>query len=58
MSEPRAITDLAEKARRLQHRAQSRAALNNAIALMAHDWSLPEIVDMLREFAKQIEELG
>lgn len=58
MPEPRQITDLAEKAINRFRQRQSKAALNNAIMLMAHDFSMQEVADILRAHADQIEEFG
>jgi hypothetical protein len=58
MPEPRQIENLAEQATKKARRLQSKAALNNAIMLMAHDWSMAEIVEILRGHADQIAEFG
>lgn len=58
MPEPRQIEDIAEKAINRFRRQQSKAALNNAIMLMAHDFSMQEVADILRAHADQIEEFG
>lgn len=58
MAEPRQIEEMAERAINRHRRQQSKAALNNAIMLMAHDWSMAEIVEILRGHADQIEEFG
>lgn len=58
MAEPRRITDIADQVTSHVRRQQSKCALNNAIALMAHDFTMAEVAEILRAHADQIDELG
>ncbi|WP_189523687.1 MULTISPECIES: hypothetical protein [unclassified Mesorhizobium] len=58
MGEPRQIENTAKREINRFRQQQSKAALNNAIMLMAHDFSLAEVAEILRAHADQIEEFG
>ncbi|RWG25803.1 hypothetical protein [Mesorhizobium sp.] len=58
MPEPRQIEQIAEPIIKQARQRQSKAALNNAIMLMAHDFTMAEVVQILRAHADQIEDYG
>ena len=58
MAKNRALNALVKSETQFARRSASLCALNNAIALMAHDYKLPEVVQILRDHADQIESLG
>jgi hypothetical protein len=57
-SEPRAITEIAERAAEQFHREQSERFLECSINLCATSMSMADLIRLLRSHAEMLEEFG
>jgi len=58
MPEPRAITEIAERAAEKFHREQARQFIDCAINLAATSMSIPDLIRLLRDHVEILEEFG
>jgi len=58
MPEPRAITEIAERAAEQFHREQSRWFIECSLNLAATSMSIPELIQLLKDHIQILEEFG